>query len=389
LRFIVFALTTYAFIPKEVVLRGQLNGGGSPFEMVVPVSTVKSFDKKNPGIPLVHTLSARRLITDFWEDDATLPVPLDPATSLEDVRKAAIIRLGEDYQLASKFTSFVAVDGSDENLGRGDIRGRSLTRRQRQHGDSRTGDNNQHIIGSILTFVLGSVSNALTALTGVLGRKSSDRHTTRFRRLPGVYPSSPLNFTSRSLTGDIDVSDKELDKESVGTGSFSTMSSLDGSLSDWSSSRSPERHSNMSPENAARMRSPSPTVQSSPQTGGRHNVPSHTAPSPVSSAVLPLVPTSVVNLIQLQDFDGSFSFSDLLGDIVGQSALQIPTNLHIDNITWATALAVAFLRKHLAEDSQSDVLDGLLDKVKEFMERRPIAEATFDDVVQYAMDLVV
>jgi hypothetical protein len=384
LRFIVFALTTHTTVPKQIVLRGQLNGGSSQFEIVVPVSTVKLFDKKNPSIPLVHTLAARRLITDFLEDGATLPVPLDPATPLGDVRKAAVIRLGEDYQLASKFTSFVAVDGSDESLGREGIRGRSPTRRQRQHGESHKGDSNQNIVESILMFTLDSVSSALTALTGVLGGNTSDRRTTHFRRLPGAYTASPASTMDRYA------SDDELDNASVGASSFSTMSSLDGSLSDWSSSGSPERSSTISPEDAARMRSPSPAVQFSPRTGGshNHNVHSRSSTSPAPPAVPTLVPTSVVNLIQLQDFDGSFSLSDFLADIVGKSALQIPSDLDVDRATWATALAVAFLQKHLPEESQSDVLEGLLDKVNEFIEQRPIAGTPFLDVVRHAKALV-
>jgi hypothetical protein len=75
LRFIVFALTTHRKIPTQVILRGQLNGGDGPFEIVVPVSPVKPFHNETPDIPLVQTLAARHLITDFIEDKATLPIP--------------------------------------------------------------------------------------------------------------------------------------------------------------------------------------------------------------------------------------------------------------------------------------------------------------------------
>jgi hypothetical protein len=67
---------------------------------------VKIFGKKNP-IPL-HTLSARHLIDDLIEDRATLPETSSPANPA-DVLRAAVVHLGEKYQLASRYTSFVAV----------------------------------------------------------------------------------------------------------------------------------------------------------------------------------------------------------------------------------------------------------------------------------------
>jgi hypothetical protein len=55
-----------------------------------------------------HTLSARHLIDDLVEDRATLPETINSANA-DDIRRAAVVHLGRQYQLASRYTSFVAV----------------------------------------------------------------------------------------------------------------------------------------------------------------------------------------------------------------------------------------------------------------------------------------
>ena len=91
--------------------------------------------------------------------------------------------------------------------------------------------------------------------------------------------------------------------------------------------------------------------------------------------------------MQLQNINGSFSLSHSLGEIIGQSALQKPVDVQTDDTVWATALAVAFLRKHLIHVGQSDMLDGILDKVLEFVEAK-LLRATFDSLVERAMGMV-
>jgi hypothetical protein len=54
----------------------------------------------------------------------------------------------------------------------------------------------------------------------------------------------------------------------------------------------------------------------------------------------------------------------------------------VDDKIWATALAVAFLRKHLSK--QPDLLEGLLDKAMEFARN----DANFDSLVVRAKALV-
>ncbi|PSS37964.1 hypothetical protein PHLCEN_2v191 [Hermanssonia centrifuga] len=104
-RFVVLAIVESGTfdIPKEVVLRAQRHSG-QIFTFAVPVE-VLSNTAQEPQRPLIHTLAARRIIMD-----------------LEDIKrghvssetKALIIHLGERYQLASRYTSFIAVEGPDQ-----------------------------------------------------------------------------------------------------------------------------------------------------------------------------------------------------------------------------------------------------------------------------------
>jgi hypothetical protein len=105
-RFTVFALMMHSSIPKQIMLRGKHSDRDEQIMFVVPVSSVKIFGAKNL-IPL-HILSARHLIDDLIEDRATLPETITRAND-KDVRRAAVVHLGEQYQLASRYTSFVAV----------------------------------------------------------------------------------------------------------------------------------------------------------------------------------------------------------------------------------------------------------------------------------------
>jgi hypothetical protein len=99
------------------------------------------------------------------------------------------------------------------------------------------------------------------------------------------------------------------------------------------------------------------------------------------------LPREVIELVQLQNFDGSFSLSHALGEIVGESTLQMPANIQIEDTVWATAIAVAFLQKHLVHAGQSDVLYGILDKVWEFVENK-LSRVKFESLVELVTALM-
>jgi hypothetical protein len=105
MRFNVFAITTFSSIPREVRLHAKIKDSEEVIDNIVPVTEVKPFRDEWSSIPLLHTLAARQLVKDLAEGRAPLPKPMTPASD-EDIRKAAIVRLGLGYQLVSQHTSF-------------------------------------------------------------------------------------------------------------------------------------------------------------------------------------------------------------------------------------------------------------------------------------------
>ena len=108
-RFIVSAiLPKTTRVPGSVILRGEAPDG-TPMEFVFPVHVAR-FQK--PWPPLVHTLAAHRIIQEL--DDGyvqCLGISTDVGPQhCKDIARSAIVRYSTEYQLASKYASFVAVE---------------------------------------------------------------------------------------------------------------------------------------------------------------------------------------------------------------------------------------------------------------------------------------
>jgi hypothetical protein len=378
MRINIFAILTLKSlkVPKEITLRGQIGDAGGPFEVKVPVSKVQLLDSQETSPPLVHTLAARRLITDTEEGRAPLPRAVGTVI-VEDIRKDTIIDLGEEYQLASRYTSFVAVDS-----GNGDVRqnrqGRSRARQGRNtsFGDPEDGETPSYTTGDPPQGILRQIINFI--IPG-----SSSRHnrasTAGGFEPPGAWPSvSSLN----SSRGVLDESDHDAGYDSAAT--FSTLSSLYSSSewSEWTPPPSPRVRAGA----ADIQRSPSPQFQplrDAPDdvrqtlTVVQPQAPSHPGP--------PITPENMVELIRLQLFDGSFSLNESLVAIVGSHAVprDIPP---VDNSIWATALAIAFMKKYIG--NQPDLLDNLIHKAMEFVEEGPHCNQ-FNELVRRAEGLIV
>ncbi|KAI0089577.1 hypothetical protein BDY19DRAFT_870898, partial [Irpex rosettiformis] len=101
-RITVFALLEgdNLIVPDRVVLHAKRDGAGPPLEFEIPVRQVE-FEAKNTHVQLLHTLAAKAIISELQD------LNLSDPTVAEDRVKASIISLGEHYQLASRFTSFV------------------------------------------------------------------------------------------------------------------------------------------------------------------------------------------------------------------------------------------------------------------------------------------
>jgi len=145
---------------------------------------------------------------------------------------------------------------------------------------------------------------------------------------------------------------------------FSTLSSFLGSNSEWSDwSEEPS-----SPVSSEMERKPPPLLIP------LRFAPSHMQSTPPSHLPRPSIPLNnnppplspeVVNLVKLQQFDGSYQLNDDLRLLVGDAAFNEFTTLRVDEKAWATALSIAYITKQMG--NQRELLQDLLQKGLEFL----------------------
>ncbi len=117
-----------------------------------------------------------------------------------------------------------------------------------------------------------------------------------------------------------------------------------------------------------------PQVLSMPQASS-----SYIPPAPVD---LPGIDGQVVSLVRLQSFDGSFTVLPALEAILGKDILAEGSKNGVDPTIWAMVLAVVYMQKHLA--SQPDLLEGLVEKAKEFVTSSELTGINFDEILEMA-----
>ncbi|ESK86235.1 von willebrand domain-containing protein [Moniliophthora roreri MCA 2997] len=364
-RMVVFAILTLKrmAVPKEVTLRGQLEGTNLPFAIDVPIRGVQLKDSE-PGLPMIHVLAAWRLIGEHMKGFAPLPTPVDlinpPAP--EELRKAAIVRLGEKYQVSSRYTSFVAADevGRDDgrrtryaaDFGNWDRGGTSLGQGQVQGPSGRVSPG----ASSVMSWTEVAAPSVSEAIPGAWSRSYS---------------------ASAELDGDADEG-----YESART--FTTMSSLDCSSSssewsDWSDSPSP-----ISDDDDRLQRSSSPKLVpirlAPPHEQIRLQTVLH-AHAPPLSAPPPRIGSDIFRLVTLQFFNGCYPLSPALRSLVGAQACDEIANLSVNPEVWATALAVAYITKHLPSRELSREISA---KSREYLQGIMNGE----QLIRRAMDLL-
>ncbi|KAJ7837185.1 hypothetical protein B0H14DRAFT_3870521 [Mycena olivaceomarginata] len=307
---------TETTVPKEVTLRGHLEGGGPSFELTVPIRSIQ-LTESEPGLPMVHSLAAWRLIQDHQEGTASLALAVGDASE-DEIRKASIVRLGERYQVASRHTSFVAVDSGSDARRR---------RARRTYSPTRARSDSPSPVSPLQAWAWARPSGAW--------RDSGDFSV---------------------------VEDRDEDEGYNSAATFSTLSSLEGSYdSDWSDgSIDPPP---VSEEDARMQRSPSPKLEPlrlAPSTIREERRRRIQQAPPQPRAPPPPVHPEVVRLAAMQLFDGSFDNS--IRGVVGDVILNEADVLQVDRAMWATAVSIAFTSKHLADPAQKDLLDDLLQK---------------------------
>ncbi|KAK7029653.1 hypothetical protein VNI00_014351 [Paramarasmius palmivorus] len=362
-RMVVFAILTLKrmAVPKEVTLRGRLEGSNLPFSIEVPIRGVQLKDSE-PGLPMIHVLAAWRLIAEHERGLAPLPIPVDLTSTPnpEELRKAAIIRLGERYQVTSRYTSFVAADEVGRDDGRRTRPTLDFSNWDRVQTQTPGRGQQQAESGRVSP----TPSSGAMSWTEVAAPSISEE-------IPGAW--------SRSFSSSADLNPDE-GYESSRT--FTTMSSLDCSSSDWSDwSDSP---SPVSDDDHRLQRSASPKLvplRLAPPHEQQRLQSILQAHAPPPSVSPPRIGSDVFRLVMLQQFNGCYPLNPTLRSLVGQSAYDEITTLSVNPDIWATALAVAYITKHLRSRELSNDLSR---KGREYLRGVPNGE----QLISRAMSLV-
>lgn len=329
-RSIFFSILHTRAVPKQVVIHGKVDG--KDVSIRVDVESTK-FGRKLSEPPLIHTLAANRLIRDLEDGNRK-------GKRSEAAQRREIVRLGEQYQLASSHTSFVAVDYGQVNP-RPSIQQRSST------------------LPTTATSLASTIWQYLTNPTALFRSPTADwPKQGRNDGLPGGWATSASEDSEvPSESENTEYSDDHDDWASDNT--FSTLSSFNSYSSvDTRQTRRPRR----SDPTRRRTRALSPQAPYAPP-----QVSSPAANRTERFKPLPIDP-HVATLVEQMSASGSFTLTDALGAIVGKEALENARSWEDEELA-ATALAMVYLEKNLGD--HLEVCQLLKEKGMEFVRNHP------------------
>ncbi|KAI0058597.1 hypothetical protein BV25DRAFT_1890952 [Artomyces pyxidatus] len=359
-RFVVYAILKTGVVPNSIILRGKVQNGVDVLNLPVPVKGVKSFGEGEGELP-IHVLAARNIIYDLQAKKGSRPDAIGVGSE-EDIWRAAIVRLGVQYKVVSKHTSFVAVDGGEQ------VRAARTRMHQARYGRNESRDQRTsrqtYDWNDYLQVAFDRITGAFSAILGY----SNPRPNTMPGALPsrGERDSDPDEGSEDEWQSEIWDEDGEIegvgDEDDDGYSSamtHSTMSSLE-SLSDWEEPRSRprQRQRRERPNPRTERRSPSPQILSQPYQQPH---------SDDGQLPAPPIEQQVLQLMDLQSFDGSFAPNSTLEGILGENAMAENTRLGVDEKVWASVLAMIYLEKRLI--GQRELLDSLVEKIMEYLEK--------------------
>jgi len=303
-----------------------------------------------------------------------------------------------EHQLVSKYTSFVAVEKGDERI-RGRGRGRNdrawvrsrLPRGFRADAEEDPASEDSSFLDGVLDGLSAIIASVFDYFSGPSSATNTPPRSSRPHRqpnVPGAYATSDPSVSEGSR--DNGREDRQRRQRSVSShysnNTFTTLSSLEGSSgsSYWSRSRTPsplppipdpiERAN--SPEFVQDENAPQRPRATNPLSIGNDTSTTRQHRLPVSQEA-----NALFNLLNV---DGSFTPSPRLQQIVGD-ALDKAEEQGVDKTVWATAVAVAYLKKHM--EGEPDLMDALLVKVQQFVEAR-LGSREFEELVRKASVLL-
>ena len=405
-RFVVFALIEDPTFtpPTEIILRAQRDGHGEVLQFSVPVQIAEFPPERHPQ-PLIQTLAARRAIMDIEDSNRLLFTP---------DAKALVIRLGTQYQLASKYTSFIAVD--------------KRTKAEVKSYSEELVEEDYPTLVHPLPF-----SSRGARLNNPHFASPQAHHSARMRTSSQSLPRGGSFAEPSQTTGHLLSVTASPTMDSLGSAwpeptSFSLSPQSDSARR----ARRPQRssasyHALSASASYAGFASPTPP---SPRAAGQRSRLGQPAPAwiprnrgrrpPVQTALPPasddneeqwdadlasmdlsqdsvssvqamvsdflgLVETAghysdpasprstedrIVQLIRLQSFDGSFPPTTRLLSLLGGAALLGEARtLGVSEKIWATVLAIVYLKRHMKD--QPELLEGLVEKATEFIAQTP------------------
>lgn len=430
-RFVVFALirppsnqSKNAFekleVPGEIVLRAQRDGRGSELKFHFPV---EERPYRADGPHLIHVLAARRIIQELTDGESK---------DTFGTAKPTIVQLGKQYQLASAYTSFVAVDEEGHESAIIDrppsppyVHAWLDSIPQSRPGGSSV----RHHRGMSVPVSAPATVPSYSATSYYSASPYTAPSYTAFAqppvtgsfsargppRPPSIEHSMPIVVnTEHSLA--LPRSSQPISAEYMRSPGMQARGRYSDSDSDvWETYTPPtmsheepvEEYDSRSRRSPHRSKPPSYPItivhtEAPHQPPTVHHVRSSrraTLSVPVAQPIV-IQPSSsrrresatvqadadrdVVDLVRLQSFNGSFLPSPQLERFVGSTALGQGKTLGIDMTVWATALAVAYLKKHLAD--QPELLEGLLEKATEFISMSP--GVNFQSILEIARPFI-
>ncbi|TFY65188.1 hypothetical protein EVJ58_g2141 [Rhodofomes roseus] len=358
-RFIVSAiLSQTAHIPNQVVLHGE-TPDGEAMALKVDVLRVES---QVAGPPLIHTLAAHRLVQELEDgnlESEGIRKPDKQRLELDfGITKAAVIRYSEEFQIASKFASFVAVEGEEPV-------------------DDDTFDDETVVDELDEEWRKEFIDKPSTLTCGLRNNADSD-----IGWRPRGRNEHPTSTNEAISTWRQDVTDFTVSQEEYGSPQMfdPSCSATPGEVAANMNRAYPFDAYTESYQEEYGARSP-PRARTT-QGFGRAQMQVEASRSPSRSAPYsPPMPTPqadpITGIARLQKFDGSFELDNVLcTTICARKAslddlkASIPAYIRSQakgRRLWATALAMAYLRMKAGD--KVDIWAGLWQKGREFIER--------------------